>query len=203
MENFFAQIQDRWPAGREDYCWHVLPGPGGLPSQLAAQYQQVLNWPGLAPVRAEWMHVTLQHLAPAAQVSGAKLATMIRHVRGRCTGIAPFTVTIGHAEAWEAGVVCPVRPACLLRFLHQVITDVSREVAIGRFVAQEVAYCPHLTLAYAVAHIDSEPLREWIADCEATEETLQVTRLVLVAQRHDGQQITWRVIDEVALTGAT
>jgi len=43
--------------------------------------------------------------------------------------------------------------------------------------------CPHLTLAYALAHVGNEQVRERIADCEATEETLHVTRLVLVAQR--------------------
>ena len=66
--------------------------------------------------------------------------------------------------------------------------------------AMETGRAPAMTLAYAVAHVGSEPVREWIADCEAAEETLRVTRLVLVAQRHDRQEITWRVIDEVALT---
>jgi 2'-5' RNA ligase len=128
---------------------------------------------------------------------------MIRLVRRRCGGIAPFTGTVGRAEVWETSLVCPVRPAYLLRFLRQVITDISREVTIGRFSADEASYTPHLTLAYAVAHVGQEPVRQWIADCEAAEETLHVTRLVLVAQRHDRQEITWRVIDEVALTGAT
>jgi 2'-5' RNA ligase len=197
MENFFAQTEGRWPAGREDYCWHVLPGPG----ELSGQYQQLQQWPGLAAVRAEWMHVTVQHLAPAAEVSGADLGRMVRLVRGRCGGIAPFTVTAGRAEAWEAGVVRLVRPADLLRFLRQVITGISDEVGIGRFGAHDASYCPHLTLAYAVAHADQEQVRAWIADCEAAEEKLHVTTLVLVAQRHDRHAITWRVIDEVALTG--
>jgi 2'-5' RNA ligase len=155
MENFFAQTEGRWPAGREDYCWHVLPGPG----ELSGQYQQLQQWPGLAAVRAEWMHVTVQHLAPAAEVSGADLGRMVRLVRGRCGGIAPFTVTAGRAEAWEAGVVRLVRPADLLRFLRQVITGISDEVGIGRFGAHDASYCPHLTLAYAVAHADQEQVR--------------------------------------------
>jgi 2'-5' RNA ligase len=148
------------------------------------------------------MHVTVQHLAPAAEIGGAELGQMIRLVQSRCRSIAPFTVTVGRAEAWDTSVVCPVRPAYLLRFLRQVITEVSREVTIGRLNAPETSYCPHLTLAYATAHVDNEPVREWLADCAATEETLHVTSLVLVAQRHDGHDITWRIIDEVALTGA-
>jgi 2'-5' RNA ligase len=178
-----------------------MPGPGELSGQLVLQYRELLHQPGLAPVRAEWMHLTLQHLAPSEQVSGAELGRMVRLVRGRCGGIAPFTVTVGRAEAWETSVVCPVRPAHLLRFLREVITEVSREAAVGRFSADEASYTPHLTLAYAVAQVDSEPVREWIAGCDAAEKTLHVTRLVLVAQRHDRREITWRVIDEVALAG--
>jgi 2'-5' RNA ligase len=203
MEDFFASVTGRWPAGREDYCWHVLPGPGELPGRLAAQYRELMRWPGLAAVEGEWMHVTVQHLAPAAQVRGADLGKMIRLVRGRCGGIAPFPVTVGRPEVWETSVVCPVRPAYLLRFLRQIITDVGREVTVGRMGFHEPSYCPHLTLAYAVTHVEQEPVRAWIADCEAAEDTLPVTRLVLVAQRHDGHEITWRVIDEVALTGTT
>jgi 2'-5' RNA ligase len=127
---------------------------------------------------------------------------MIRLVRGRCGGIAPFTVTVGRAEPWDTSIVCPVRPAYLLRFVRQAIIEVSRDVAIARFSDPGASYCPHLTLAYALAHVDNEQVREWVADCEATEETLHVTGLVLVAQRHDRHDITWRVIDEVALTGA-
>jgi 2'-5' RNA ligase len=202
MEDFFATLTGRWPAGREDYCWHVLPGSGALPARLAGQYQELTHQTWLAPVSAQRMHVTVQHLAPAAEVGGAELGRMIRLVRGRCSRIAPFPVTAGRAEAWDTSIVCPVRPAYLLRFLRQVITEISREVTIGRFGASEASYCPHLTLAYALAHVDNGQVREWIADCETTEETLHVTRLVLVAQRHDRHAITWRVIDEVALTGA-
>jgi 2'-5' RNA ligase len=202
MEDFFATVTGRWPAGREDYCWHVLPGSATLPARLAGQYRELTHQPELAPVNADWMHLTVQHLAPGAEVGGAELGRMIRLVRSRCGGIAPFPVTVGRAEAWDTSLVCPVRPAYLLRFLRQVITEISREVSIGRFSTSEAPYCPHLTLAYALAHVDNEPVRQWIADSEATEETLHVTRLVLVAQQHDRYDITWRVIDEVSLTGA-
>jgi hypothetical protein len=28
MKDFFATVTGRWPAGREDYCWHVLSSSG-------------------------------------------------------------------------------------------------------------------------------------------------------------------------------
>jgi 2'-5' RNA ligase len=199
MENFFAEVAEAWPAGREDYCWHVLPGSAADRERLAASFGELTERPGLVPVRPEWMDVAVQRLGPASGITGTELARMTRLVQGRCGGIAPFTVTAGRAEAWEAGVVCPVRPGYLLRFLRQV----TAEVAGRRPGSGPPAYCPHLTLAYAAARVDPGPVRAWLSDCEAPEAELQVARLVLVAQQHDSREITWRIIDEVALSGST
>lgn len=203
MEDFFAGVANRWPAGREDYCWLVLPDAEAAQECLLAPYSELTGWPGLVPVRAEWVHIIVQHLAPAAEIGGAELGKITRRVQGRCAGIAPITVTAGRAEAWETGVVCPVRPGYMLRFLRQVTEGVGREVTGSGFGASPSAYYPHLTLAYAVASMDPGPVRAWLSDCEAGEMALEITRLVLAAQQHDGREITWRVIDEVALTGNT
>jgi 2'-5' RNA ligase len=199
MEDYFAEVAERWPAGREDYYWHVLPGSAADRERLAGSFRELTERPGLVPVRPEWMHVAVQRLGPASGITGTELTRMTRLVQGRCGGIAPFTVTAGRAEAWEAGVVCPVRPGYLLRFLRQVIAEVA-----GRGPGSDPpAYCPHLTLAFAVARGGQGPVRAWLSDCEVPEAELLVARLVLVAQRHDRREITWRVIDEVALCGST
>jgi hypothetical protein len=75
---------------------------------------------------------------------------MTRLVQGRRRGMAPFTVTVGRAEARETGVVCPVRPGYLLRFLQQDIAEVARDT----LASNQSAYCPHLTLAFAVADVE-------------------------------------------------
>jgi 2'-5' RNA ligase len=198
MEDLFAEVAERWPAGREDYYWHVLPGSAADRERLAGSFRELTQRPGLVPVRPEWMHVAVQRLGPASGITGRELARMTRLVQGRCGGIAPFTVTVGRAEAWEAGVVCPVRPGYLLGFLRQIIA----EVAGGRPGSDPPAYCPHLTLAFAVARVGQGPVRAWISDCEVSEAKWRVARLVLVAQQHDHREITWRVIDEVALCGS-
>jgi hypothetical protein len=198
MEDHFAGVAERWPTGREKYRWLVLPGIG-VGERLAGAYHELMERPGLVPVRPEWMHVAVLRLGPASGITGTELARMTRLVQGRCGGIASFTVTVGRAEAWETGVVCPVRPGYLLGFLRQIIS----EVAGDKLGSDPPAYCPHLALGFAVAHVDQGSVRAWISDCEASEAELQVARLVLVAQKNDRHEITWRVIDEVGLSGNT
>jgi len=201
MEDFFAQIEGRWPAGREDLHWHVLPDPVVVRDRLAAQYQQLTHRPGLVPVRPRWAHITIQHYAPAAAISDVDLAAVVALVGERCARIGPFAVTVGRAEAWDGGIVCPLRPSTPLRSLWQITTGAARTVTGEEFGVTPADFYPHLTLAYATASVDAGPLRAWLGADDAREVALAVTGLALVAQRHDHREITWRLVDQIPLTG--
>jgi 2'-5' RNA ligase len=203
MEDFFAGVASRWPAGQEDYHWHVLPGPAAARQYLSGQYRELTHRPGLAPVADRWMHITVQHFAPVTQITPGEVEQITGLVRERCAAIAPFAVTTGRAEAWNTGVVCPVRPGSALRHLWQVTIAAAGEVTGRAHETRPLVYYPHLTLAYAHDHVDHGPLRAWISDSTAAEVALPVTRLALVAQQHDCREITFRVIDEVPLAGST
>jgi len=201
MDDFFATIARRWPAGREDYHWHVLPGSELLRERLSRPYADLLQRAGLAPVRPEYMHITIQHLAPVSAITDAELSDIVNIARDGCTNFAPFAVIAGRAEAWETSVVCPLRPGYLLGELWHVVTSATRTVTGSRFAIRPAVYHPHMALAYATGHIEQAEIRAWLADCEASEAAFPVTRLVLVAQKHDGREITFRVVSEIPLAG--
>jgi 2'-5' RNA ligase len=201
VEDFFATIEELWPAGREDYHWHLLPGSELVRDRNARSYLQIIQQPGLAPVAAEFMHVTVQHLAPVSDITGSQLDHITEMVRDRCSQMAPFAVTVGRAEAWEHGIVCPVRPGYLLANLWQVTTSAFKDVTGNRFAVRPAVFHPHLSLAYATSHVDSGQVRAWLADCDAPEVAVPVTAVVLAAQRHDRHQITFRILDQVPLAG--
>jgi 2'-5' RNA ligase len=201
MEDFFASVAGRWPPGREDYHWHVLPGTELARQRLARPYAELTSQPGLAPVRPEYMHVTVQHIGPVQEIAPGELAEIAGRVRAGCGSVASFAVTAGRAEAWETSVVCPLRPGYLLGALWHLVTSASKAVTGPRLGISPAVYHPHLSLAYATAHLDQAPVRAWLADCDAPETALPVTRLVLAAQQHDGREITFRVVDEIPLTG--
>lgn len=201
MEDFFASIAGRWPAGREDYHWYVLPGSELLRDRISRPYSEVIHQAGLAPVRPAYLHLTIQQLASVGEVTDGQLAEIVGLVRDRCAGFAAFAVTAGRAEAWENGLVCPIRPGYLLASLWQLATSASAEVTGRRFEVIPAVFHPHLSLAYATAHVGQAVVRAQLADSDAPEIALRVTKLVLVAQRHDGREITFRVLDEIPLDG--
>jgi 2'-5' RNA ligase len=199
MDDFFADLINRWPAGRKDYHWHVLPGPAAVREGLYEEYRELTYRPGLTPVPGEWMHITVQHAMPVSQISAGEMENITGLVRERCARMAPFAVTAGRPEIWGTGVVCSVRPGAPLRELWQITTSAAGQVTAGTCQKRPFVYHPHLTLAYAHDHVDDGPMRAWLSDTTAAEVALPVTRLVLVAQQHDRRKITWRQIDEVPL----
>lgn len=199
MEDFFATIADRWPAGREDYHWHVVPGSELLRDRVSRPYSEITNRPGLVPVQPTYLHITIQHLAAVSQVTDGELGQIVELVRDRCAAFAPFAVIAGRAEAWEHGIVCTIRPGYLLASLWQATTSAASAVTGGRLEIRPAVFHPHMALAYATAHVDQAAVRAWLADNDAPEAALPVAKLALVAQQHDGREITFRILDQIPL----
>jgi 2'-5' RNA ligase len=201
VEDFFATIADRWPAGREDYHWHVLPGSDLLRDRICRPYCEIIHQAGLVPVRSTYLHITIQHLAPVGEVTHREIGQIIGLVRDRCSEFAAFAVTVGRAQAWDYGIVCPIRPGNVLASLWQLASNATTEVTGGRFEVSPAVFHPHMSLAYATGHVDQAAVRAQLADRDAPEIELQVTRLALVAQRYDCREITFRLLDEIPLAG--
>lgn len=200
MEDFFAGVQARWPAGREHLHWHILPDPDMF-AWLARPYTDLTHSRGLAPVKPRWSHITIAHLvAPADKISGGQVTEMTRQVREHCARLPPFAVTVDRAQVWPAGIVCPVRPGKPLRRLHKITAGAATAAGGGVRVLPEV-YAPHMSLAYSTGKAPNGPARAWLADCNSSGACLPVTALSLVRQKHDGRQITWRLVEQITLGG--
>jgi len=195
MENHFARLTDLWPPGREDYHWHLLPDPQQAAGQLTGPYRELTHRPALAPVRPQWCHLTVQDVAPVDALSGREIADITGLVRAACAQVAPFALTIGPAKLWRGGIVCPATPADPVRRLWDITTGAARQITGDRFPTRPAVCHPHLSLAYGLAQAEDGPLRAWLSGHDGAGLTVTVDRLVLVAQRHDEREITWRAVD--------
>jgi hypothetical protein len=177
----------------------VLLDPEPVRAQLTLPYRKLVHRAGLAPVLAVWTHITIERLAPAAEVSDEERAQITALVRHDCAALAPFYLTIRRAEVWRNGVVCPVSPEQSLHQLWRITTAASRQVTDGRFGTGAALAHPHLALAYAVDHLDDTPFQAWLSDHDVPEVRLRVSHVSLVAQRHDGRNITWQLTQAIPL----
>jgi hypothetical protein len=94
---------------------------------------------------------------------------------------------------------CGPRPAA--RALWQAAADSTTAVLGDRIPVVPAVYYPHMSLAYAVGHVDHRPMKAWLSDHDIAPLATRVEKVSLVAQSHDGHDITWRHILDVPLLG--
>ena len=203
MESFFFPgLAERWPAGREDYHWHVLPDIPQISEHLTVPYRDLTARSGLAPVAPEWCHITIWHDAPVEEISEYALKQAADRVRARCEQLHPFVAQIRRPEVWPDAVVCPVHPGPKFRQLQTLVRGATAEFTGVRHQSGPLNYHPHMTLAYATGQRGEGELRDWLCDHDLPEPRLRVTTLTLVKQKYGKNEITWSVLDKIPFGSA-
>ncbi|MFF4756380.1 2'-5' RNA ligase family protein [Streptomyces sp. NPDC001270] len=200
MENFYARVGRFWPAGRRDLHWHILPTPQEARA-LAAPYKGLAR-PGLPGVPEQWMHCTLLHavgLGRGDVDTDALLADAAEYART----VRPFTLTFDRPSIGVMAVEIGGWPRQPFTEIVDALTQATARTG-SSFKAAPSRY-PHVSVAYAsdgAGDIEAVALKAALADIEEPlTATVNVDRLHLVEQWHDGTHITWRPIAEVPLAG--
>ncbi|MFE7113120.1 2'-5' RNA ligase family protein [Streptomyces sp. NPDC057575] len=205
IEDFFAGVVHRWPAGRADLHWHILVAPEVMEEQLVTPYREVTHRPGLAPVEAQWVHTTVMHGGPMDEYRPGEIDTIVDRVAAECERIAPIELTFDRPTPGRVGVECAARPGAPGRRLWELTTRIDQEVTGNRFPVIPSRWYPHASLAYGVAgpeRADRQAMKVLLSDHPGQPVVLRADTITLVAQRHDRQNITWEHLADVTLGGS-
>ncbi|MBV9025605.1 MAG: 2'-5' RNA ligase family protein [Streptomycetaceae bacterium] len=201
MESFFESVQGRWPAGRVDYHWHILPDPAITRAALVDPYRELTHRQGIAPVPPEFLHITLLHSAPVTEITDKEISDITERVRERCAAVEPFELTLDRPSVGSVAVECLGRPGRLVERLWEITAGESQAVLGDRYPAVPSVHYTHSSLGYATGYVDQRPMRAWITDNDVPPVTFPVTKIALVAQSHDGEYITWTHLADIELAG--
>lgn len=209
VDDFFARVETRqhaaWPAGRPDLHWHLLFDVDTIDRELVTPYRAITHRPGLAPVPARWLHLTLLHGGPIAEYRRGEIDAITELVHRECASIEPLDLTVDRPCVGRVAIECPARPGAPARRLWELTARVDAEVTGHRFPMIPATYYPHLTLAYGTrrelhqAGADRAALKRDLSDHPGQPVTLRATQLSLVAQVHNRQHITWTPMATVPL----
>ncbi|MFE7113198.1 2'-5' RNA ligase family protein [Streptomyces sp. NPDC057575] len=202
IEDFFATVEARWPAGRADLHWHLLFPPEQVEELLTAPYREITHRPGLAPVEARWVHTTVMHGGPTAEYLPGEIDAILDRVRQECREVGPIDFTFDRPSPGRVAVECAARPGEPGRRLWELTTRIDQEVTGSRFPVLPRSWYPHSTLAYGVAGPDRaerQTMKVLLSDHPGEPVVLRADTLVLVSQSHDRKFITWERLAEVKL----
>ena len=153
-----------WRAGRSFYTWHITFENDPILSDLHAAYQPVVSsLPGLTPVPAQWLHLTMQGVGFADKVTQEDLDPIVDAAQRRLELIPPFEIRIGPAIVDVESLQLPAQPVDRLRRLRAqlraAITDVWGPDTVPALPELE----PHISLGYWRQAADTEPLKKRVA----------------------------------------
>lgn len=146
VESFYATVRQRWPEGRLDHHWHVLPDPAQTQTALFEPYRELTHRDGLVPVRPDWYHVTVLHSVPVDEVTTSQFEQIVAQMRHRCTQIAGFDLTLDRPAVGSLAVECAGRPGTAARAVWQAAADSTAAILGDKVPARPAVYYPHLSL---------------------------------------------------------
>lgn len=176
-----------WRPGRITLTWHLTFPDAPALARHAAAYQRALDGlPGLDPVPAEWLHLTVQAIGYADEVPAPRLSAVVDAVRAAVAPLEPFDLAFDRPAIFGEAIAihtCPDEPVARLRdAVRAGIGAVLGDDAVPTAPEQAVGFLPHVTIAYSRTDADATPYAAALAAVEQPPTSVPVTAVTLIRQ---------------------
>ncbi|MFI5987651.1 2'-5' RNA ligase family protein [Streptomyces sp. NPDC051555] len=172
---------------------------------LTSPYRELASMPGLEPVPAEWMHLTLLHAGPEDQYTAEEITRVVELFRAGAASVPAFDIEFSRPSVGRIALEMAGRPGAPSRRLWELAAEAFETVAPERWPLIPAHHAPHMSIAYggqSASKANPALMKVWLSDHGPGPVTLRAEKAVLVSERHDGARITWTHIAEVPLGAA-
>ena len=176
-----------WHPGRIMLTWHLTFEHATGLHALAGAYQRVLApLPGLHPVPARWLHLTVQNLGYTDEIADGELRASTAAVTAAVAALPAFDLTFGRPQVHGEGIAIHPEPAGPVhQVLHTVrgaIATVLDHDAVHARPEQTGRFRPHVSIAYAGADRAAAPCVAALAAVDPPPVSVPVTGISLIRQ---------------------
>lgn len=181
------------------YVWHILADDQPDLRRLVRECQDRLgDLPGIDLVPEPWLHMTVQMIGTADQISEAQLKAMIRGAETTLTDLEPASCSVGEPLFHPEAIMLGAQPRDAFNPLWQAVRQPLEEVLGPEYLAEDRPFIPHLTLAYAN---EAQPAAPYIQAISPGPEPVPITvrEIHLVAQTCDDHVYRWETLATVPL----
>jgi 2'-5' RNA ligase len=189
-----------WRPGRSFYTWHVVFPEDSVVTEVHAAYQHLVeSLPGITPVPAQWLHLTVQGVGFTDKVPRPDLEQIIEATRRRLEHFRPFEIKLGSAVVDVESLQLPVEPVDRMRRLRAqlraAITDVWGRDSVPALPELD----PHISLGYWNQVAPAAPLEQRVKALGGGVATTELTGVTLIELNRDHNRYEWTTYATVPL----
>ncbi|MFF0340127.1 2'-5' RNA ligase family protein [Kribbella sp. NPDC004875] len=189
-----------WRPGRSFYTWHIVFPEDTVLLELHTAYQRLVeSLPGITPVPARWLHLTLQGVGFVDKVPTADLRPIVEAARQRLELFKPFEIRIGPAVVDVESLQLPVTPVDRMRRLRAQLRAAITDVWGPESVPALPELDPHISLGYWNQVAPAEPLIQRTRALGGGSRTTELTDVSLIVLNRDHEQYEWSTYATVPL----
>lgn len=191
-----------WRTGRRFYACHLtFPGPVGDDlRRLVDQYHKVLRTiPGLTLIPHQWLHLTMQGIGFADEISDKQLDQLVARLRERLSEVRPFNLTVQHPTLGAEAITLHAEPTAPLHGLRTIVQSTAAAVLGGRTPTLAPDFRPHVSVAYVAASQPAQPVHKALASVEPRPATIRITDVPLLSFHRDNRMYEWRTLTRMPL----
>lgn len=191
-----SRIEPRTGEGK--LCWHILLRDNHQLMELVAAAQDKLRaFPGLHFTPHQWLHLTTLVMGSSENFTNFEIDRMVALTREALTRLRPITITLGSVIYDPEAIALGIRPYGMLTPVLNALRMAAGQ-AIGREVAADPSWIPHVTVAFSTSVQPAGPiiaaLGHDLPGCEAT-----ISSINLIVQEGPERSWHWRSIAKVPL----
>lgn len=181
-----------WRQGRHVYACHFTFRDQPAVQQLAGTCRRALAAvPGLEPIPAQWLHLTMQEVAFTDEVSPEQLDSFMAAAARELAAVPLPQVTLHPPVVVAEAVLLPVTPSGPVDAVRTAIRSAVADALPRARPTVIERYRPHVSVAYSNLDQPAGPVHRALADLEVESVSITLPAVGLLEYHRDDRMYVW------------
>lgn len=189
-----------WRPGRKAFYWYISFRDHDEVRALAEQCQTVLAAPHFDLTAGSDLHMTLNRVAFADEITAGTLRCTANSVRARVAGFGEIRLRVGPLAGSRGALSFSVDPQVRLRELREEVANAMLSDKTASAEAGSAEFRPHVGIGYCNRTIDAMPVIEQVRTLRALPPVdVCISELTLVTLTRHERAYSWDVVEQLPL----
>lgn len=189
------------PPGSKDWNFNVLFDGQPAVAQMAEQYAEALEHPGLyKPIPAQWLHSTILRVGLLEEFTDAEMLAVAGQLQASLAELSLPEFVFDSWWLWGSNVVFHISPDDKFNQIYDhVIAALQSVVGPNRIQTNKHGFMAHMTLAYTKTHDKEREIHQRLLAHPVKPSAFRVSHLSLIKQWPTDGHYEWEMVRNIPI----